>query len=84
MKALFATRNRAAAELARTLLRLARTDLPLLLEGETGVGKSYVAARSEAQFSHGICPECERKVREQMEHENLLPRKTEETEESTT
>ncbi len=45
MKGLFATRNRGAAELARTLLRLAATDMPLLLEGETGVGKSFVAAR---------------------------------------
>ena len=45
MTALFATRNRAAAELARTLGRLAATDLPLLLEGETGTGKSFVAAR---------------------------------------
>jgi DNA-binding NtrC family response regulator len=43
--ALFATRNRAAAELARTLGRLAATDLPLLLEGETGTGKSFLAAR---------------------------------------
>ena len=45
MRGLFPTRNRAAAELARTLLRLATTDLPLLLEGETGVGKSFVATR---------------------------------------
>ncbi|HVN76963.1 MAG TPA: sigma 54-interacting transcriptional regulator [Thermoanaerobaculaceae bacterium] len=45
MKALFATRNRVAADLARTLGRLAASELPLLLEGETGVGKSYVAAR---------------------------------------
>lgn len=45
MKRLFATRNRDAADIARTLLRLAVTDLPLLLEGETGVGKNFVAAR---------------------------------------
>ena len=45
MKGLFATRNGAARELSRTLQRLAPTELPLLLEGETGVGKSYLAAR---------------------------------------
>ncbi len=45
MKGLFSTRNGAAGELARTLLRLAPTELPLVLEGETGVGKSYLAAR---------------------------------------
>ena len=45
MKGLFPTRNPAARELARTLLRLAATELPLVLEGETGAGKSYLAAR---------------------------------------
>jgi two-component system response regulator HydG len=45
VKGLFSTRNRAARELARTLLRLAGTDLSLVLEGETGAGKSYLAAR---------------------------------------
>ncbi len=45
MSALFATRNRDAAVLARTLARLSASELPLLLEGETGVGKSFVAAR---------------------------------------
>ena len=45
MKGLFSSRNPEARELARILLRLAPTELPLLLEGETGVGKSYVAAR---------------------------------------
>jgi len=45
LSALFATRNRDAAALARTLGRLAPSGLPLLLEGETGVGKSFVAAR---------------------------------------
>ncbi len=45
MRALFATRNRDAAALARTLARLAPSALPILLEGETGVGKSFVAAR---------------------------------------
>ncbi len=46
MNALFATRNRKAADLARALFRFAPTDLTLLLEGETGVGKSFVAARA--------------------------------------
>jgi DNA-binding NtrC family response regulator len=45
VKGLFSTRNAGARELARTLLRLAPTALPLLLEGETGVGKSFLAAR---------------------------------------
>jgi DNA-binding NtrC family response regulator len=42
---LFVTRNRTAGELARTLGRLAASDLPLLLEGETGTGKSFLAIR---------------------------------------
>jgi DNA-binding NtrC family response regulator len=42
---LFATRSRTAAVLAKTLARIAPTDLPVLLEGETGSGKSFVAAR---------------------------------------
>jgi DNA-binding NtrC family response regulator len=42
---LFTTRNRTAGELARALGRLAASDLPLLLEGETGTGKSFLAAR---------------------------------------
>lgn len=45
MTGLFTTRNRVAAELAGTLGRLAASDLPLLLEGETGTGKSFLAAR---------------------------------------
>lgn len=45
MKPLFATHNRAVAELARTLARVAATDLPILIEGETGSGKSFVAQR---------------------------------------
>jgi DNA-binding NtrC family response regulator len=45
VKGLFSTRNLGARELARTLLRLAPTALPLLLEGETGVGKNFLAAR---------------------------------------
>jgi DNA-binding NtrC family response regulator len=42
---LFSTRNPGARELARTLARLAPTELTMLLEGETGVGKSFLAAR---------------------------------------
>ncbi|MGE5236841.1 MAG: sigma-54-dependent transcriptional regulator [Acidobacteriota bacterium] len=45
MNGLFPTRNAAAAGLARTLTRLAGTELPVLLEGETGSGKSFVATR---------------------------------------
>ncbi|MFH1176819.1 MAG: sigma 54-interacting transcriptional regulator [Acidobacteriota bacterium] len=41
---LFATRNRQAAELSHTLARLAPSGLTILLEGETGAGKSYLAA----------------------------------------
>lgn len=45
MTALFSSRDRATAELARTLGRLASTDLSLLIEGETGTGKNFVATR---------------------------------------
>ncbi len=45
MRPLFPTRDRPTAELARTLARLAATDLTVLLEGETGTGKNYVATR---------------------------------------
>jgi len=45
VRGLFSTRNRHAAEVARTLARLAASELSLVLEGETGVGKSYLAAR---------------------------------------
>jgi len=45
VKALFASRNRVVAERAATLARFAATELPLLVEGETGTGKSFVAAR---------------------------------------
>lgn len=45
MNALFPSRDPATARLATTLANLARTDLPLLLEGETGTGKSWVARR---------------------------------------
>ncbi len=45
MKALFATRNPQVRDLARALGRVAATDLPVLLEGETGTGKSHLARR---------------------------------------
>jgi len=43
VRPLFHSRNRDTARLAATLARLAQTDLTVLLEGETGVGKSFVA-----------------------------------------
>jgi len=43
VRPLFASRDRETARLAATLARIAATDLPVLLEGETGVGKSFVA-----------------------------------------
>jgi DNA-binding NtrC family response regulator len=46
VKGLFVTRNRKAGELARALQRFAGSDLSLILEGETGVGKSFVVARA--------------------------------------
>ena len=45
MKPLFATRNPEARGLARALGRVAATDLPVLLEGETGTGKSHLARK---------------------------------------
>ncbi len=45
MTPLFASRNPHTAALARTLARLAPTDLTVLLEGETGTGKNFAAAR---------------------------------------
>lgn len=45
MKPLFSSREAAAAQVARSLAAVAATDLPLLVEGETGTGKSWVAAR---------------------------------------
>ncbi len=45
MRSLLATANSAAAEVGRALSRLAPTSLSLLLEGETGCGKSFLAAK---------------------------------------
>ncbi len=43
MRPLFVSRNRETAALAATLARLGATALPILLEGETGTGKTFVA-----------------------------------------
>jgi len=43
VRRLFASANREAARLAVTLARLAPTDLPVVLEGETGTGKTHLA-----------------------------------------
>jgi DNA-binding NtrC family response regulator len=43
VRPLFASRDRETSRLAVTLARIAATDLPVLLEGETGAGKSFVA-----------------------------------------
>lgn len=40
---IFWGQNRAMLELRRSLLALARSPLPMLIEGETGTGKSYLA-----------------------------------------
>ncbi len=53
MKGLFVTRNRQTLELSRTLLRFAPTTLNLVLDGETGVGKSFVAARAHRAGRRG-------------------------------
>ncbi len=45
MTPLYRSLNVEAAKLARELARLAPTSLPLLLEGETGTGKSFLARR---------------------------------------
>ncbi len=45
MRPLFATANPGAAEVGRLLARFSATSLPLVLEGETGCGKSFLAAR---------------------------------------
>jgi DNA-binding NtrC family response regulator len=44
VKPLFVSRNRDTAALATTLARLGRTSLPIILEGETGAGKTFIAA----------------------------------------
>ena len=33
--------------------------------------EAYIAKHSEAEFSHGICPECARKLYPEYFHENL-------------
>jgi DNA-binding NtrC family response regulator len=43
VRPLFASRNRDTARLAATLARIAASDLAVLLEGETGSGKSFAA-----------------------------------------
>jgi DNA-binding NtrC family response regulator len=45
MTPLFPTRNPQAKRLAQDLARFAPTSLPLLLEGETGTGKNFLARR---------------------------------------
>ncbi len=45
MRPLLVTANPAAAEVGRALTRFSSTELPLLLEGETGCGKSVLAAK---------------------------------------
>ena len=54
MKRLFATRNRTVAQLARSLAQVAATELPVLLEGETGTGKSWVAQRIHRASRPGL------------------------------
>jgi DNA-binding NtrC family response regulator len=44
VKPLFVSRSRDTAALATTLARLGRTSLPIILEGETGAGKTFIAA----------------------------------------
>ncbi len=45
MRPLFTSRDARTADLARRLALLAGTELPVLLEGETGTGKSLIAER---------------------------------------
>jgi DNA-binding NtrC family response regulator len=53
MKTLVRSRNPALREIDRTLARLAATPLSLLIGGETGTGKSYVARRIHAASRAG-------------------------------
>jgi DNA-binding NtrC family response regulator len=53
VRPLFTTRNQRTSQLALALARLAETPLPLLLEGETGTGKSYLAARLHLRGRRG-------------------------------
>jgi len=42
-------------------------------EGYWGQIEHYIQAHSKATFSHGICPECEKKVREEWIRQGMLP-----------
>jgi len=53
MNALITSRNRAVQAIAGRLARLAATDLPLVLEGETGTGKTRLARRLHAASRPG-------------------------------
>jgi DNA-binding NtrC family response regulator len=53
VRPLFASRNREAAALAATLARVGQTSLPILLEGETGVGKTFIAKAIHRQSRGG-------------------------------
>jgi len=53
VRPLFASRSAEAADLARSLARLAATTLPLVLQGETGTGKSHLAALAHRRSRPG-------------------------------
>jgi DNA-binding NtrC family response regulator len=53
MSTLLTSRNQAVQALARRLERLVPTELPLILEGETGTGKSRLARRIHAASRRG-------------------------------
>ncbi len=53
MRPLFASRDPRTADLARRLARVAGADLAVLLEGETGSGKSFIAARIHRRSRRG-------------------------------